>query len=168
MRIHILGPSGSGKTFLSTKLSNDLNLKIIDLDKIEWKNINNISIKRDNSEKEKLLFKELKKNNIIVEGVYYKWCDLSFKKSDYIFYVDTPIIKQQYRIIRRSIRRKIGKEKSYVKETFKSVYNLFVWNIKYNLKYKNEIFNKLEIYKEKVYIIKKYDDILNIIEGGRK
>ena len=138
MRIHIIGGSGAGKTYISKELSKSHKLSIVDLDKFEWVNINGISQKRDPKEKEKMLKESLKKDNIILEGVYYKWCNSSFKKCDYIFYLKTPLIIQQFRIIRRSIRRNLGLEKSYFKETFKSVMNLLKWNIKYNTKYKTE------------------------------
>ena len=73
---------------------------------------------------------------------YKRWCSKSFEKRDYIFFPDTLLLKQQYRILRRSIRRKLGIEKGHVKETLKSVKDLFLWDIKYNTEYK-KIFLKL-------------------------
>lgn len=163
MRIHIIGGSGAGKSFISNKLEDKYNLKLVELDKIEWDNKTGKSKKRDEKEKLKLLSKELSKDNILLEGVYYKWCSKSFEKCDYIFFLETPLLKQQYRILRRSIRRKLGIEKGHVKETLKSVKDLFLWNIKYNTEYKKDIFKTLEKYNDKVYKIKEYDDIIKII-----
>jgi adenylate kinase family enzyme len=168
MRIHIIGGSGSGKTFISNQLCQEYNYNLIDLDKLEWVNTDNGTVKRDVKEKKKLLKKELKKDNIILEGVYYNWCIKSFEQCDYIFYLNVPLLKQEYRIIRRSIRRKLGIEKSFFKETIKSIYDLMKWNIKYNTKLKKDIFNILDKYKDKVYNVSNYDEIKKILEGGKK
>lgn len=164
MRVHIIGGSGAGKSYISNKLKEVYNLELVELDKIEWENKDGKSSKRKDKDKIKLLKKELLKDNVLLEGVYYKkWCEESFKKCDYIFFLETPLYKQQYRILRRSIRRKLGIEKGHVKETLKSIKDLFIWNIKYNTVYKKEIMSELEKYKDKVYKIKEYNDILNII-----
>ena len=165
MKVHIIGGSGAGKTYISSKLGEKYGLEVIDLDKIEWVNINNVTKKRPLKDKDKLLKKELEKNNYIIEGVYYKWCDPSFNNSDYIFYLKSPLWLQQFRIIRRSLRRKLGLEKSYVKETFKSVMELLRWNIKYNCKLKKDIFNMLEKYKTKLYNVSSYKEVIKILGG---
>ena len=168
MRIHIIGGSGSGKTFISNQIQKDYHYDLIDLDKLEWVNVDGKTVKRDLDEKKKMLVRELKKDNILLEGVYYNWCEASFKKCDYIFFLNIPTIKQEYRILKRSIRRKLGIEKSYFKETFKSVYDLMKWNIKYNTSLKKDIVKILDKYQDKVYNVNSYDDIKKIIEGGRK
>ena len=165
MRIHIIGGSGSGKTYISNQLRQKYKFNLVDLDKLEWVNINGKTVKRNQKEKKKLLKKELKKDNIVLEGVYYEWCEESFQTADYIFFLNVPIIKQEYQIIRRSIRRKIGLEKSFFKETIKSVYDLIKWNIKYNKELKKDIFKILDKYKHKVYNVGSYKDIEKIIGG---
>ena len=146
MRIHIIGGSGSGKTYISNKLRNDYHFSQIDLDKLEWVNIKGKTVKQELSVKKKKLKELLKKDNVTIEGVYYNWCQDSFKKCNYIFYLKVPLIKQEYRIIKRSIKRKLGIEKSFFKETFKSVFDLLQWNIKYNTKLKSEIIETLAKY----------------------
>ena len=168
MRIHIIGGSGSGKTFISKKIGELYKLQVIDLDKIEWVNINGISKKRNIKEKKQLLKEELKNNNIILEGVYFDWCEQSFEESDYIFFINTPLFIQQFRIIRRSIRRKLGIEQGHFKETLKSVIDLLKWNIKYNVKLKKDLFNILAKYDSKVYNVNGYKKIIRILGGIMK
>ena len=164
MRIHIIGGSGSGKTYISNKLKKDYHFSQLDLDKLEWVNKNGKTVKQELDIKKKKLKEELKKDNLIIEGVYYDWCTDSFKKCDYIFYLKVPLIKQEYRIIKRSIKRKLGIEKSFFKETFKSVTDLLKWNIKYNTKLKKEIMETLDKYHSKVYNVNSYKDIRKILK----
>ena len=164
MRIHIVGGSGSGKTYISDKLKTDYNLDQIDLDEIEWVNNNGKMVKRELEVKRKLLKEKLKKDNIILEGVYYDWCIESFNKCDYIFYLKAPLITQEFRIIKRSIKRKLGIEESFFKETFKTVYDLLTWNIKYNKVFKKEIMEILDKYNGKVYNVNSYKEIKKVLE----
>ena len=165
MRIHIIGGSGSGKTYIAKQLQEKYNLDIIDLDTIEWKN--NYSVKTPIEERKKELKKVVKKDNIIVEGVYYDWIQESLKKADYIFYLDIPYYKQKYRILRRSLYRKLGIYKNSRKETIKSIKSLLKWTKAYNTTLQPQIKKVLEPYKNKVYNVKGYDDIIEII-GGMK
>ena len=163
MRIHIIGGSGSGKSYIAKKLKEKYNLEIIDLDIFEWKD--NYSVKNPPEVRERELKKALKKDNIIVEGVYYKWIQESLKKADYIFYLDTTYHKQKYRILKRSLYRKLGIYKSERKETLKSIRELLKWTKEYNTTLQPEIRKVLEPYKNKVYNVKGYDEIINIIGG---
>ena len=163
MRIHIIGGSGSGKSYISNEIAKMYGLRVINLDNIEWDKSEYFSKKRSIEEKEKILKETVKEDNIIVEGVYYNWCNESFKVADYIFFINTKIFTQQKRIILRSIKRKLGIEKCNFKESLKSIRDLLKWNKKYNTVLKKEIFEILEVYKNKVYTINCTNDIFKII-----
>lgn len=163
MRIHIIGGSGSGKSYIAKRLKEEYNLEIVDLNIFEWKD--NYSVKTPIEIRKKELKKAVQKDNIIVEGVYYKWIQESLKKADYIFYLDVPYNKQKHRILKRSLYRKLGIYKNERKETLKSIKELIKWTKDYNTTLQPEIKKVLEPYKNKVYNVKGYDEIINIIGG---
>ena len=163
MRIHIIGGSGSGKSYIAERLKNKYHLEIIDLDTIEWKD--NYNIKTPIETRKKELKKVVKKDNIIVEGVYYEWIQESLKKADYIFYLDIPYKTQRNRILKRSLYRKLGIYKTDRKETFKSIKDLLQWTKDYNSTLQPRIKKVLEPYKNKVYNVRGYDEIIKIIGG---
>ena len=54
----------------------------------------------------------LRKNDWIIEGVFYDWLDGSFRDADVIILLDIPKSVYQFRIIHRFFKRKIGVERS--------------------------------------------------------
>ena len=80
MKIHIIGCSGTGKTYLAKKLSNKYSIPHYDLDNIYWDNSSQkYGIKMEVEKRDKLLQNILEKDNWIIEGIYYKWLEQSFK-----------------------------------------------------------------------------------------
>lgn len=163
MRIHIIGGSGSGKSYVAKKISKKYHLEIIDLDEIEWKD--NYTNKTPLETRKKKLKKRVKKDQIVVEGVYYNWIDESLKVADYIFFLEVPYSVQKYRILKRSLFRKLGIYKTDKKESIKSIKALLKWNKEYNTVLQPEIKKVLEPYKNKVYNVKRYEEIIEIIGG---
>ena len=131
MKIHIIGGPGSGKTYLAEKLSKELGIQHYDLDELQWDNhSDSYGVKREPNERDRLLTDVLNKNDWIIEGVYYAWCQQCFADADKIYVLNVPRNKYRYRIIRRFIRRKLGLEQGK-KETFKSLSQLLKWADKY-------------------------------------
>ena len=90
MKIHIIGCSGTGKTYLAKKLSNKYNIPHFDLDNIYWDNSSQkYGIKTKVEKRDKLFQNILEKDDWIIEGIYYKWLEQSFKNADiiYILYI---------------------------------------------------------------------------------
>ena len=107
MKIHIIGCSGTGKTYLAKKLSNKYNIPHYDLDNIHWDNSSEkYGIKTKVEKRDKLLQNILEKDSWIIEGIYYKWLEQSFKDADIIYILDLPKYIYKFRIIKRFIKRK--------------------------------------------------------------
>lgn len=150
MKIHIIGGSGSGKTYLAQKMSKESGIPHFDLDDIQWDNgTEHYGKKRDTHERDALLADILKRDDWIIEGVYYAWCKQCFADADQIYLLNVPRYKYRYRIIRRFIRRKLGLEKGK-KENLKSLKALLRWADKYPKENMVEIRKILAQYADKV------------------
>ena len=164
MKIHIIGCSGTGKTYLAKKLSNKYNIPRYDLDNIYWDNSSEkYETKTEFEKRDKLLQKILEKDSWIIEGIYYKWLEQSFKNADIIYILDLPKYIYKFRIIKRFIKRKLRLEAGK-KETLKSLLNLLKWTDKFQNENMKEIIKIFEKYKEKVHFIKNKNEIKKILE----
>ena len=109
MKIYIIGCSGTGKTYLAKKLSNKYNIPHYDLDNIYWDNsFQKYGIKTEIEKRDKLLQDILEEDSWIIEGIYYKWLEQSFKEADIIYILDLPKYIYKFRIIKRFIKRKLN------------------------------------------------------------
>ncbi len=150
MKIHIIGGPGSGKTYLAEKLSKELGIQHYDLDELQWDNkSDSYGVKREPDERDCLLADVLNKNDWIIEGVYYAWCQQCFSDADKIYVLSVPKYKYRYRIIRRFVCRKLGLEQGK-KETLKSLSQLLKWADKYQQVNLVEIRKLLIPYSDKV------------------
>ena len=164
MKIHIIGCSGTGKTYFAKRLSNKYNIPHYDLDNIYWDNSSQkYGIKTEIEKRDKLLLNILEKDDWIIEGIYYKWLEQSFKNADIIYILDLPKYIYKLRIIKRFIKRKLKLEISK-KETLKSLLDLLKWTDKFQNEDMKEIIKILEKYKEKVYFIKSKKKIKEILK----
>ena len=165
MKIHIIGCSGSGKTYLAKALSDKYSIPHFDLDDIQWDNTSDsYGVKMPVEKRNALLNKILSNDAWIIEGVYYSWVEQSFEDADRIFVLDMPEYIYKCRIIRRSLKRKMGIEKGK-KETFKSVINLLKWTDTFKNKNLKEIKNQLDKYGEKVVWLYNKNDVNKIINS---
>ena len=161
MKIHIIGCSGSGKTYLATALSEKYNIPHFDLDNIQWdNNSSGYGNKMPLEKRSELLNRILENDCWIIEGVYYAWVGKCFEDADRIFVLDVPKRIYIYRIIKRSVKRKLGLEKGK-KETIKSVYNLLKWTDTFQNKSMVEIKKILSAYPEKTVWLHSSKDIQN-------
>lgn len=99
-KIMIIGCCGSGKTTLAKKLSNKLNLPLIHLDKLNWRdNWQNIS----KEEFDDLLWAEVIKPTWIIDGNYERTIPLRLKYCDTVIYMDYSRISCLYGVIKRVV-----------------------------------------------------------------
>ena len=134
------------------------------MDNIYWDNSSEkYGIKTEIEKRDKLLQNILEKDDWIIEGIYYKWLEQSFKNADIIYILDLPKYIYKFRIIKRFVKRKLKLEISK-KETLKSLLDLLKWTDKFQNENMKEIVNSLEINKEKVYFIKNKKEIKEILK----
>lgn len=165
MKIHIIGCSGTGKTYLAKALSEKYNLPHFDLDDIQWDNTaDGYGVKMPIEKRTELLNDILKNDNWIIEGVYYAWVGKCFEDADKIYVLDIPKRVYTCRIIKRTIKRKLGIEKGK-KETIKSVCNLLKWTDTYQRNNLEEIRNILEDFPDKTVWLKSRKEVENIIKN---
>lgn len=159
MKIHIIGCSGSGKTYLAKALSKKYNTPHFDLDDIQWdNNAGGYGVKMPVEKRTELLNNILENEDWIIEGVYYAWVGKCFEDADKIYVLDIPKRVYICRIIKRSVKRKLGLEKGK-KETLKSVYHLLKWTNTFQSKNMVEIKKMLSAWPEKTVWLHSSKDV---------
>lgn len=100
-RILIIGGNASGKTTMARKLLEKLNLQLIHLDKLYWRD--NWTHATD-EEFDELLEKELKKDEWIIEGNIKRTLPKRLKYCDTVIYLDFPSFVCVLNAIKRLIQ----------------------------------------------------------------
>lgn len=153
MKIYIMGSTGSGKTYLSKKLSKKYNIKSYELDKIVYDQSNLIK-KRSDKEIEETFLKIINSSSWIIEDIGRKRFIKGRQKADKIYYIKISKLKTYKQMIKRWFMQRKGKEDYNVKPTFKNLFKQLS-DVKLYKKQEKSILNELEIYKDKLIIIKK-------------
>ena len=139
MKIRIIGCSGTGKTTLARQLSKEFDIPQHDLDDLQWDNTaGGYGQKTPVEKRDAMLCDILLENDWIIEGVYYSWCEDTFRQADRIYVLDVPPHIYKKRIVRRFLRRKLGLEPGK-KETLSSLRALLRWTDTFQQKNMPEI-----------------------------
>ena len=153
-KIYIIGPVGSGKTTFATKLANKYNIDYYELDKVAWDDDNG-NIKRTDEEASKIFNNIINKDSWIIEDVGRSKFKAGRDKADIIYYIKFPRLKSYYRVSKRWLKQRLGKERYNHPPTIKqwlyfiSTVNSYYKKEKYKIK-------SLEEYKDKlIYVNKK-------------
>ena len=146
-KILVIGCCGAGKSTFSKKVQAILKLELIHLDqyyhkpnweepkKVEWeKRVNNL----------------VQKPSWIMDGNYSETMDIRIKNADTIIYLDYPILKCFWRVIKRVFKYN-GIQRSDMangcKEEFDLEFLYFV--LMFNIRFRKEILTKLNLVKDK-------------------
>ena len=101
-RILILGCPGSGKSTASKKLSQKLNIPVIHLDRLFWREgWTNVS----REEFDTLLEAELEKDEWIIDGNYSRTIPVRLERADTAVFFDYPTVTCFWRVIKRVITK---------------------------------------------------------------
>ena len=154
--------------YLAKALSTKYSIPHFDLDDIQWdNNADGYGVKMPIEKRTELLNDILKNDSWIIEGVYYAWVGKCFEDADKIYVLDMPKRVYTYRIIKRTIKRKLGLEKGK-KETIKSVYKLLKWTDTFQNKSMPEIRKILSAYPKKTVWVRNRKEVQRIIDRIEK
>lgn len=127
-RILIVGRPGSGKSTLAVKLSEKLNLPLVHLDKIFWKDG---WVETEREEFDSRLIAELEKDSWIIDGNYGRTIPLRLKYADTVICFDYPKLLCIWRVLKR-VFTNYGKVRPDMGENCPEKFDLeflkFVWN----------------------------------------
>lgn len=132
MKLDIIGSVASGKTTLAKKLSIKYQVPFYEKDNIVWKRTPNGDEKRSPEERDRIFKEIIEGEKWIVEGSPRKNLQESFTYSDYIILLDVNTITRLFRVFRRWMRQRIGKEKYNSKPTLTFLYYNIKWVFEYN------------------------------------
>lgn len=159
-KIHIIGSVGSGKSTLARRLSAELNIPYYETDNLMWRRAEHGPDIRNSLETRVALLNEaIDGGQWIIEGVHYKWLARSFEEAELIVYLDTPIWRRNYRILKRFIVQKLGFERGNYKQTFRMLRSMYVWNYGHARVDKPIILDVLAPYREKLLILEDNTDL---------
>ncbi|MBZ9632933.1 DNA topology modulation protein FlaR [Clostridium sp. FP1] len=164
-KIHIIGGPGSGKTYISQKISKNLHIERYDLDELFWDKSNSYDTKSDINKRNENLRMILSKESWIIEGVYYSWLQDSFIKSDIVFILKPKVLKRDWRIIKRFVKRKLGLLSSK-RGSIKGLIDLIVWNHKYDKKNLIQAEAMIDKCNSNKVIVKNNVDIFNFVKNN--
>jgi len=133
-KILIVGTSGSGKSTLARRLSQELNLKDIELDSLFWKpNWTETPLEEF---KKRIVEIISVSEGFVIHGNYNKVRDVTWGNSEIVIWLDYPKWLVMWRVFKRSVLRLIKNEVLWSgnKETFKKTFMtkdsiiLWAWN----------------------------------------
>ena len=163
-KIYIIGPVGSGKTTFATKLSEMYNIKYYELDKVAWDDEHG-NVKRSDEEIQKLFKEILNNKKWIIEDVGRNKFKQGREEADIIYYIKLSRLKSYYRVTKRWIRQRLGKERYNSPPKLNQLFYYISTVNSYYKKQKSRL-KSLEEYKDKVIFVSN-KDINRIIEKSK-
>lgn len=150
-KIYIIGPVGSGKTTFSKKLSEKYGIKRYELDKVSWDDENG-NIKRSDEEALKLFDEILKNKTWIIEDVGREKFKKGREQADIIYYIKLSRLKSYFRVTKRWIKQKLGREDYNHPPTFKQLL-YFISTVNSYYKKEKIKLKELEVFQNKLVFV---------------
>ncbi|MCM1111669.1 MAG: AAA family ATPase [Muribaculum sp.] len=132
MKLDIIGSVASGKSTLAREISEKYRIPFYEKDNIVWERTPNGDKKRSPDERDSIFKEIIEGENWIVEGTPRECLKESFAYSDYIILLDVNTYTRLFRVLRRWIRQRAGKEKYNSRPTFKFLYYNIKWVFEFN------------------------------------
>lgn len=139
LKLDIIGSVASGKTTFAREISIKYQIPFYEKDNIVWERTLNGDKKRCPEEQNRIFKEIIEGENWIVEGSPRKNLNESFACSDYIIFLDVNTHTRLFRVFKRWIRQRIGKEKYNSKPTLKFLYYNITWVFEFNVERKKII-----------------------------
>ncbi|WP_064093429.1 P-loop NTPase family protein [Rossellomorea aquimaris] len=154
-RIHIIGSVASGKSTFARKLSSQKGIPYFELDNIMWKRDPLGDSRRNVEERKDILHSIVLMDSWIIEGVHYEeWINESLEYADTIVFLDTPIYKRNFRILKRFFEERLGFKQGNYPQTFVMLKKMYQWNLRYKKVDMPKVKRRLGPYKEKLFMVK--------------
>ena len=164
MKIDIIGSVASGKTTLARKISMKYQIPYYEKDNIVWERTSNGDQKRTPEERDKIFQEIIQSNNWIVEGSPRDCLQESFDYCDYIIVLNEKTHVRLFRVIKRWILQRCGKEKYNSKPTLKFLYFNIKWVFEFN-RMRKKLFAELQRYKKKCMIFSNSTEAFKFVEN---
>ena len=107
-RVSVVGTSGSGKTTVASKIASIFCIKHIELDAIHWRK-GWQEIRLDNFRE--ILSRVTAEESWVIDGNYSDVRDIIWRKADTLIWLDLPFLTLFFRILWRTLRRVVKREK---------------------------------------------------------
>lgn len=163
MKLDIIGSVASGKTTLAREISMKYHIPFYEKDNVVWERTPSGDQKRCLEEQNRIFKEIIESENWIVEGSPRKNLQESFVCCDYIILLDVNTYIRLFRVFRRWIRQRIGKEKYNSKPTLKFLFYNIMWVFEFNTERK-KIVESLSEYGTKCRIFKNSKQAMKFIE----
>lgn len=163
MKLDIIGSVASGKSTLAREISEKYRIPFYEKDNIVWERTPNGDKKRSPDERDSIFKEIIEGENWIVEGTPRECLKESFAYSDYIILLDVNTYTRLFRVFRRWIRQRAGREKYNSRPTFKFLYYNIKWVFEFNADRK-KIAESLSEYGTKYITFSSSEQAMQFIE----
>lgn len=160
MKLDIIGSVASGKTTLAKKLSAQYQIPFYEKDNIVWERTPDGDKRRISEERDKMFRQILAQEHWIVEGSPRDILQESFECSDYIIFLDINTFIRLFRVFRRWLRQRTGKESYNSRPTLRFLYANILWVVEFNQK-RTQIISRLSAYGDK---FKRFNDEKEVLD----